>query len=492
MGPRKRKRSAVTEKAIVAVDLGAQSCRVSLLRWKGGRPEICVVHRFSNGPVTSRTGLHWDIKRVFSGVETGLRQCGDAAPEGIASIGIDGWAVDYVRFDRHGNTIGDPFCYRDERTAHAMREVCRLVPAERLYALTGIQLLSLNTLFQLYADGLAGIDPASRWLNVPEYVTFLLGGRPVAEYTNATHTQLVSLEGNQWCSEIFHATGLDLSAAPELVGTGTSVGAITGRLGRLPAFRETRLIVPACHDTASAVAAIPAVGDDWAFISSGTWSLVGTVLRRPCVNQEARQMNFTNLGGVGGSVCFLKNVNGMWLLHQCMEAWAKIGPAWSMGDLLKECERLPPPAALVDVDDPQLMLPGDLPSRINLQLSEAGHTPLPLNPNGIPKMANVIFHSLAQRYAEVLKAVSKVTGKKLKRLFIVGGGGRNEFLNRLTAERTGLELHRGSSEASTIGNLAIQIASLRSNPNDGIAVNSAAVAHCAESLSSLSFSGSVE
>jgi rhamnulokinase len=482
----------VSEKAIVAVDLGAQSCRVSLLRWRGNRPEIRVVHRFSNGPVTLRTGLHWDIKRILAGVETGLHLCAEAAPEGIASVGVDGWAVDYVRYDRGGNPLGDPFCYRDERTANAMKEVRQLIPAERLYTLTGIQLLSLNTLFQLYADKIAGIDPGAGWLNIPEYVTFRLGGRPVAEYTNATHTQLVALGRNQWCSEIFQTAGIDLSAAPELVGTGTFVGSISGELGRKPAFRETRLIVPACHDTASAIAAIPAAGDDWAFISSGTWSLVGTVLGRPGVGEDARKMNFTNLGGVGGTVCFLKNVNGMWLLQQCMDEWTKIGQVWSLADLLSACEKLPPPDELVDVDDPQLMLPGNLPCKINLLLAETGHAPLPPNRSGIPQMANVIFHSLARRYAEVLTAVSKVTGKQLKRLFVVGGGGRNEFLNRLTAERTGLEVRRGSSEASTIGNLAIQIAALREDRAVGAAVSAAEATRCAESLSSLSFAASVE
>lgn len=370
-----------------------------------------------------------------------------------------------------------------------MKEVCEIIPAERLYALTGIQLLSLNTLFQLYADKIAGNDLGPRWLNIPEYITFRLGGRPVAEYTNATHTQLVALGRDQWCDEIFQAAGIDASAAPELVDTGTFVGSISGEIGRLPAFREAQLIVPACHDTASAIAAIPAAGDDWAFISSGTWSLVGAVLERPCVSEQARKANFTNLGGVGGSVCFLKNVNGMWLLQQCMEEWARIGMVWSsLADLLRECETLPAPAGLVDVDDPQLVLPGDLPSRINAQLTEAGHSPLPLTRSGIPQTANVIFHSLARRYAEVLEAVSRISGKKLKRLFVVGGGARNEFLNRLTEERSGLKLHRGSSEASTIGNFAIQITALR---GDG-AVKPSDVAQYADSLSSLWFSGSEE
>jgi rhamnulokinase len=482
----------VTRKALVAVDLGAQSCRVSLLRWASGGAEVRVVHRFPNAPISSARGLHWDIARIFAEVESGLRQCAELATEGIASVGVDGWAVDYVRLGPDGNRIGDPFCYRDERTTRAMREVFEIIPPERLYDLTGIQILSLNSLFQLYADRIAGVEVEFPWLNLPEYVTHLLGGKPVAEYTNATHTQLVALGEQKWCEEIFRATGLAHSAAPEIVGTGTFVGSIAGELRRLPALRDTQLIVPACHDTASAIAAIPAVGDDWAFISSGTWSLVGTVLQRPCSSAEAGKMNFTNLGGVGGTICFLKNVNGMWLLRQCMDQWAKAGQVWTLGELLHACENLSHPSFLIDVDDPQLMVPGDLPARINAQLTQAGHRSLPLDRTGIPQMANLIFLSLAKRYAEVLDAVTKTTGKKLKRLFIVGGGGRNEVLNHLTAERTGLDVCCGSSEASTIGNLAVQMAALDGAQNNRGGVCAAEVAQFAEALSTVPFSGFME
>jgi len=177
-------------KALVAVDLGAQSCRVSLIRWKDGRPQVGMVHRFPNAPVLSGKGWHWDIERIFAGVAAGIQQCAELATEGIASVGIDGWAVDYVRLDCNGKRIGDPFCYRDQRTARAMREVFEIIPPVKLYELTGIQILSLNSLFQLYADKLSGVDAEFRWLNLPEYLTHLLGGEPVAEYTNATHTQL--------------------------------------------------------------------------------------------------------------------------------------------------------------------------------------------------------------------------------------------------------------------------------------------------------------
>src|SRR5579863_1940239 len=206
--------TATKRAALVAADLGAQSCRVSLLRWKQGQPQIHVVHRFSNAPITTQHGLRWDIGRIFDGVRDGLRLCAEAAPEGIASVGVDGWAVDYVRLKENGETLADPFCYRDERTQGAEKKVHLIVSPSRLYALTGIQLLGLNTLYQLYADKLATENPGIGWLNLPEYVTYRLGGRRVAEYTNATHTQLVRLGSQDWCEEIFQSLGLDISAAP--------------------------------------------------------------------------------------------------------------------------------------------------------------------------------------------------------------------------------------------------------------------------------------
>jgi len=269
-------------RALVSVDLGAQSCRVALLRTAGGRPTVDIVHRFANGPVTSGGALRWEIGRIFAGVMEGLRRSAEAAPEGIASLGIDGWGVDYVRLDRDGRRLGDPYCHRDERAARAMRELFLRIPPERLYALTGIQLLALNTLFQLYADQLAGVDPEARWLNLPEYLTHLLGGQAVSEYTNATHTQPAGLGSAESCQEIFREAGLSLAAAPRIVPPGTVVGTPAGELAGLAAFSRCALVVPACHDTASAIAGIPAGGDDWTFVSSGTWSLVGTLRGSPC------------------------------------------------------------------------------------------------------------------------------------------------------------------------------------------------------------------
>jgi len=281
--------------------------------------------------------------------------------------------VDYVRLNECGEAAESPFCYRDRRTEMAESRLHAIIPPERLYSLTGIQILRINTVYQLYADKLAGNRVDLPWLLLPEYVTYHLGGRAVAEYTNATHTALVQLGTQRWCAEIFEALGLAYRAAPEIVPSGTIVGDIKGELAALPAFRGTKLIVAATHDTAAAIAAIPATGDDWAFISSGTWSLVGTVLDSPSVSEQARAHNFTNLGGAGGKICFLKNVNGMWILRQCMDDWERAGCSTTVPQLIEACAGLPKPEALIDVDAPELMLRGSALEKINSQLERSGH-----------------------------------------------------------------------------------------------------------------------
>jgi len=447
-------------RASIAVDLGAESCRVSLLRWIDGRPSIELIHRFPNNPHETDGSLHWDVNCIVSGVDEGLRKCAALAPEGIRSIAVDGWAVDYVRVDDSGQPLADPFCYRDLRTVEAERWAHIKCSRDRMRELTGIQIMPLNTVYQLYADSLAGLPSGRRWLNLPEYLLSHWGGQPVAEYTNATHTQLVELYRKHWCTEIFGALGLDPACAPTLVPPGTVLGKLTGPLALLSAFADTTLIAPACHDTASAIAGIPATGNDWAYISSGTWSLVGTLIEQPRNGPEAATDNFTNLGAVGDRICFHKNVNGMWLIRQCTDHWAHAGKVWPFPDLVAASEKVPCPEGLLDVDDPDLLLPERMPQRINSQRAHRGFKPLDESPANAPAFASLIFHSLAARYARVLDRVAFLTGKRLQRLFIVGGASQNTFLNRLTQEATGLEVFRGAAESSTVGNFAVQLATL--------------------------------
>lgn len=453
----------VDRRALVAVDLGAQSCRVSLLRWRPDGLSIELVHRVANRPIERDGALRWDWQAICSSMEAGLRQCGDTAQEGIASIGVTGWAVDYVRLAPDGEPIENPFCYRDPRTVAAMQALHERIPPQRLYALTGIQVLPINTLYQLYADMIAGVPKHLRWLNLPEALLHRWGSRPVAEYTNATPTGMIDLTTQHWSQEIFSAAGIAAEAAPEIVPPGSIVGRLQGPLANIQALRDTLLIAPACHDTASAIAGIDAVGNDWAYISSGTWSLVGALLDSPCAGAEAARLNFTNEGGVGGRVCFLRNVNGLWLLNQCLESWNAAGNRVKLDDILGAAATLPQPQTLIDVDDPDLLLPGDTPGRILSQLHRKSHSSTSSR-SSPADIASVILHSLAARYATVLRQTETLTGKHFTRLYIVGGGGKNALLNRLTHQTTGLQVLRGSEESSTIGNFAVQLAALEKCP----------------------------
>jgi len=466
---------------LVAVDLGAESCRVSLLRWMDGQPEIRLVHRFANSARDEGNGLRWDIAAIEAGVEEGLRACAELAPAGIAAIGVDGWAVDYVRLGPEGRPVANPFCYRDERTVESQNLVHSRISPDRLYQLTGVQILALNTLYQLRADGNA--QQNLPWINLPEFLLHRLGGRRVSEYTNATHTQLLGTEDHAWSPEIFAAAGLDVNTAPPLVNPGTDIGQLQGPLASLPAFRNTRLIAPACHDTASAIAGIPAQGEDWALISSGTWSLVGCVLSSACVSKAARSKNFSNEGGVGGRIYFLKNVNGMWLLRQCIEHWRSQGQIWTVEQLIDASANLDAPEGLLDVDDPDLLLPGNMPARINAQRKRSGLSAIPDGAGMAPKMTSLILNSLAARYAAVLESATSISEKTFKRLYIVGGGSKNRVLNQLTASATGLQVLTGSTESATVGNFAIQLAALEGKYTNDVGVAANAVADWAAILS---------
>jgi rhamnulokinase len=453
--------------ALVAIDLGAESCRVSLLHWRRGTAEIRMVRRFGNGPVERGTGIHWELDRICKELEAGLRQCAELAPEGVASIGVTGWAVDSVRLDRGGKPLGLPHCYRDPRNVEAMEAVHKIVPAEELYARTGVQIQAINTVYQLYADKLAGVPQNARWVNLPEYILHWLGAPLVAEKTNATHTGLVDPDTRQWVDEIFRTLGLERSAAPVLVEPGTMLGPLREDLRRLPQFADTKLIAPACHDTASAIAGIPAQAGAWAYISSGTWSLVGVVDAKSHRSAQAGALGFTNLGAAGGRVLFHRGLVGMWLLRQCMSTWES-ERGWELSDLIAEARKQPKPDALLDLDDAVFLTPGDMPARMNEQRRRKGLAALEAGCGAAPGYANLIFHSLAHRYGTVLQEIDELTGTRPQRICVVGGGNRNEYLNSLTEQTTGLPVERCAAESSTLGNFALQWARLEQD-SDGVA-----------------------
>lgn len=445
------------QRARVAIDLGAESCRVSLLRWHDGKPAVTLVHRIANGPVHEGKTLRWPLPAILAGLEDGLRKAASIADEGIASIGVDGWAVDYVRLGENGKPIALPFCYRDERTLATQAAVEHLFEPQHLFERTGAQPIRINTLYQLMADAESGIVPTAPWVNLPEYVLFWLGGARVAEYTNATHSGLVDLKTGNWAEDVFRELGLSIDASPPIVHSGSVVGRLKGPLAELNAFKNTALIAPACHDTASAIAGIGSQMDATAYIVSGTWSLVGTTLPKAINTVAAREARYTNQGAAGGGFLFHSNVNGMWLVKQCMESWAKNGRGWKIEDLVKEASGIETNGT-VNVDAEPLMLDSDMPQRINAELTARGFSPIEDVAGNEPKFARVIFESLAERYATALGSLEAMLGRKLERIHILGGGSRNQLLTRLTAERTGLPVETGHTEGSTIGNFAVQLA----------------------------------
>ena len=443
----------------IAIDLGAESCRVSLLRWREGQPIIELIHRIPNAPVHIDGDLCWPLNAILAGLDEGLRKAAHVAREGVASIAVDGWAVDYVRLNEQGEPIHPPFCYRDERTIAAKEAADQLVSPLRMFVQTGAQPLRINTVYQLLADKASGVDEHAPWVCLPEYVMARLGGRRVAEYTNATHTGLVDIEIGDWSEPLLKLLDIPTDALPPIVAAGTVIGKLKGPLTELAAFRETKLIAPACHDTASAISGICTALDRTAYICSGTWSLVGTLIDTPFTTQEAMDAGFTNQGAAGGGFCFHTNVNGMWILKQCLESWRHEGRTWELQALIAEATAIDKIPGIVPVDTPSLLLDGDMPARLNEQLRLAGYAEIANYSGNEPVFARVIFESLASRYASALRSLEKMLGCRLQRIHILGGGSLNTLLTRLTAEHTGLPVETGHVESSTVGNLAFQLAS---------------------------------
>jgi rhamnulokinase len=454
------------EPARIAIDLGAESCRLSLLRWTAGAPSIALIHRIPNGPVHRGASYHWPLDQILAGMDEGLRKAAQAAPEGIASIGVDSWSVDYVRLAPDGRPLREPFCYRDERTVFSKNAADAIVSPRELYQRTGALPHRINTIYQLLADPAAGpkdrIDPHAPWVMMPEFLLYWLSGRRVAEYSNATHTGLVSLDTGDWDTELFSLLDLSLDAAPPIVPAGTILGPLQGPLASLDAFRETQIIAPACHDTASAIAGIPSSLSSTAYICSGTWSLVGTLVSAPVTTREAFDARYTNLGAATGDLCFHTLVNGMWLLKQCMDTWSAEGRVWDIEDLVAQAASSSFPGT-INVDAEPLLLDSDMPERINHQLWRRRWNTIPDIAGNEPVFARVIFESLAARYASALESLGQMLGRKLDRIHILGGASRNKLLTELTEQRTGLPVETGEPESSTIGNLAVQLAASQAN-----------------------------
>ena len=436
----------ISPAVVAAVDLGASGGRVIAGRVAADGIALHEVSRFPNEPVRAGGTLHWDILRLQAEVTAGLRRA--AADFPLASAGIDSWAVDYGLLDATGALIGNPVHYRDSRT-----DGVRIpVPPGELYAATGIQYLPFNTIYQLAAAaGTPALAAARTLLLIPDLLGYWLTGAVGAEVTNASTTALLDVASRTWATALMRQAGIDPALFPALRQPGELIGAAAPSAELVAADgKPLPLIAVGSHDTASAVVAVPADGPDFAYISSGTWSLVGLELDAPVLSAASREANFTNEAGVDGTVRYLRNVSGLWLLQECQRHW---GPAAGPVDsLLRAAAEVTPLRFLIDADDPGFLPPGDMPGRITAWLASRGR-PVPASPAEITRC---ILDSLALAYRRALDAAQSLSGRSANVLHIVGGGSRNELLCQLTADATGLPVVAGPVEATALGNVLVQ------------------------------------
>ncbi len=445
----------MNETVYIAVDLGAGSGRVFLSGVAPGELMLEEVRRFYYPAGRSAGHLRWDLTAIFEEIKTGLHQAAQRARElgrSIASIGVDTWGVDYGLIDAAGKLIEAPVCYRDERTQGVMERVFARVPREEIFARTGIQLLAFNTLFQLYAHAQAGLPTrAARLLLIPDLINFFLTGEAVTEYTNATTTQMVNAQTGWWDAELIARLGLPFDLLAEIVPAATDLGPLKGVLASELGLENVHVVAPATHDTGSAVAGAP-LEDGWAYISSGTWSLVGIERDGALINPEVARHNFTNEGGACGTVRFLKNVMGLWILQSCQKEWKQQGLDVDYDELLAQVEARSDQPSLLFPDDARFFNPPSMLAAIAEYLTETGQR-FTADP---PAVAKVILDSLALRYASVLRGIEKVTKQQIKGVHIVGGGSLNNYLNQATATATGLPVLAGPVEATATGNVLLQ------------------------------------
>lgn len=434
--------------AVAAVDLGATSGRVMIGRVGPGMLALEPVARFPNGPVQRGDGWHWDFDALFGHVVTGLADAVAAEPR-VAGIGIDSWAVDYGLL-RDGALRAEPFHYRDERTAEGVASVHALVPFADLYQRNGLQHLPFNTLYQFAAE--ARLDEAETALLIPDLVAHLLTGERIAERTNASTTGLLDVRTGEWDLPLAARLGIPVHILPPLVDPGTRVGALTPTLAdRIGAPLE--VVTVGSHDTASAVVAVPLSTPNAAYISCGTWGLVGLELDAPIVTDAAREANFTNERGVDGRVRFLHNVTGLWLLSETVRAWEREdGAPMDLPDLLAAAARTDAPAVLFDANNPSLSGPGDMPGRIATLLRASGGAA----PEGRAAFARVIVESIAAAFADAVRTAARLADREVDSIHIVGGGALNELLCQATADRSGLPVLAGPVEATALGNVLVQ------------------------------------
>ncbi len=433
----------------LAFDLGAESGRAMLGELDCGRLSVHEVSRFPNRMLELNGHLFWDVWHLLNEVKAGMRSCADVEPR---SIGIDTWGVDFGLVAPDGTLLGLPYSYRDNRTADAMERFHRLVPKRLVYDLTGVQFLPMNTLYQLYSlrrDRSQLLHVTSDLLFMPDLFNYLLTGRKATEFTIATTSQLYNPSKENWAWELLKALGLPKGMMQDLVQPGTEIGPLSPSVASDVGLKRTRVVATASHDTAAAVAAVPAEGEAWMFISAGTWSLVGMEVEKPIITNAALRHNFTNEGGVGGRFRFLKNVTGFWLLQQLLRSW---GEAAAYSALVNEAAGASALRAILDPDASCFRCPD------NMDEALAGYcrrTRQPV-PRNRAEQVRCVLESLVLKYRMVRDELEKVTGRKIERVHVVGGGAHNWLLCQMTSDALGLPVHAGPAEATAVGNILVQ------------------------------------
>jgi rhamnulokinase len=443
---------------LAAVDLGAQSGRVAVGRFDGERISVSDVHRFANTPVQTRDTLSWDVLGLYREILDGLRAAGREAGH-VDSIAVDSWGVDFALLDRNGRLLRNPVHYRDARRTRVTERVLERVPARELYERTGIQLIPINTIFELGAMA-AEEDPAlaaaGALLLIPDLMHYWLCGSRTSERTNVTTTQCFDPRAGTWATDLLERLDVPTGLLPEVVSPGTKLGELDADVAAQTGLHGAAVVAVATHDTGSAVAAIPLGGASAAYISAGTWSLVGVELREPLITDATFAANLTNEGGVEGTFRLLRNVTGLWLVHECRRAWALEGHEYSFDQLVALAKEAPPLRSFIEPNDPAFAEPGDMPARVRSFCAHTGQ-PEPGDPGAVVRC---VLESLALKHAQTVDLLASVTGTPVSEIHVVGGGARNELLCRWTATASGLPVVCGPEEATLLGNLLVQAVAL--------------------------------
>ncbi len=440
-----------------AVDLGAESGRVMLAELEKGKLTLREVHRFANGPIEQDGSLHWDFDKLINEITAGIQKAA-AACKDMKSIGVDTWGVDFGLIDKGGKLLENPYHYRDSRNNGMMEKVFAIVPKDKVYMRTGIQFMQFNSLYQLFAYKMQKpevVGKADKLLFMPDLIVYALTGFAGAEYTIASTSQMMDMNTGKWADELLNALDLPRAILPQVVMPGTKAGVLKKELADKLGCAQIPVVEAGSHDTASAVAGVPAGGGkNWAYLSSGTWSLMGIETPKAIINEKSLAMEMTNEGGVLNTIRLLKNIMGLWLVQECRRQWAKAGRELDYGQLTEMAGKAKPFQGVINIEQPEFMAIGDMPKKINAYLAKTGQKQI----EDKGQMIRVILENLAARYAQVMRMLEELSGKKIEALHIVGGGTKNELLNQFTADATGKTVITGPVEATVLGNVLMQAA----------------------------------